>query len=160
MGKTNFRLVVSGWIRVAWDECYLRRLLRNELEVTKSRFSRLMTYFIQLFPIQVNVGEWICFPNMGAYTIAAASQFNGFKQPSIVYMVQHKFTDYIIKPENEASVTCSKNQLSFEKSTFIRKISCVNWSMLIHNLLMLNFFIKWNLKFMILLWFYFIYFLF
>ena len=41
--------------------------------------------------IQLNVGEWICFDNMGAYTTAAASRFNGFKQPTIVYMCRRLY---------------------------------------------------------------------
>ncbi|XP_013777517.1 ornithine decarboxylase-like [Limulus polyphemus] len=31
----------------------------------------------------MNVGEWIVFQNMGAYTLAAASTFNGFEKPSV-----------------------------------------------------------------------------
>lgn len=30
------------------------------------------------FPTPVNVGDWICFNNMGAYTLAASTTFNGF----------------------------------------------------------------------------------
>lgn len=32
---------------------------------------------------EMNVGEWIIFENMGAYTVAAASTFNGFQKPVI-----------------------------------------------------------------------------
>ncbi|UYV77600.1 ODC1 [Cordylochernes scorpioides] len=31
----------------------------------------------------LDIGEWILFENMGAYTIAAASRFNGFEPPSL-----------------------------------------------------------------------------
>jgi hypothetical protein len=34
---------------------------------------------------QMNIGEWFVFREMGAYTIAAASTFNGFQLPSIKY---------------------------------------------------------------------------
>lgn len=44
---------------------------------------------------KLNVGEWIYFDNMGAYTISAASKFNGFKQPKIVYMCRRKFSDRV-----------------------------------------------------------------
>lgn len=33
----------------------------------------------------LSVGDWLRWENMGAYTICAASQFNGFKQAKIVY---------------------------------------------------------------------------
>jgi ornithine decarboxylase len=36
------------------------------------------------FP-DLNLGEWIYFANMGAYTIAAGSCFNGFERPPIFY---------------------------------------------------------------------------
>lgn len=32
---------------------------------------------------EMNIGEWIVFQEMGAYTMAAASNFNGFKTPTI-----------------------------------------------------------------------------
>ncbi|KAI9324697.1 pyridoxal-dependent decarboxylase [Zopfochytrium polystomum] len=34
---------------------------------------------------ELNVGDWLYFENMGAYTMCAASQFNGFRKPSITY---------------------------------------------------------------------------
>jgi len=36
------------------------------------------------FP-DMNLGDWVYFANMGAYTIAAGSCFNGFEQPPIYY---------------------------------------------------------------------------
>ncbi|RWS14376.1 ornithine decarboxylase 2-like protein, partial [Dinothrombium tinctorium] len=36
---------------------------------------------------EMEVGEWIVFKEMGAYTIAAASTFNGFSLPSLKYFV-------------------------------------------------------------------------
>jgi len=36
---------------------------------------------------ELHIGEWIMFREMGAYTIAAGSTFNGFKMPSIKYHV-------------------------------------------------------------------------
>ena len=41
----------------------------------------------------MNIGEWICFDNMGAYTCAAASKFNGFRPASIMYMCRRNFWD-------------------------------------------------------------------
>jgi len=37
---------------------------------------------------ELNVGEWLYFKNMGAYTVAAASPFNGFKSHPTTYYIQ------------------------------------------------------------------------
>jgi ornithine decarboxylase len=34
----------------------------------------------------LNIGDWLCFENMGAYTVAAGSTFNGFPKPGIEYL--------------------------------------------------------------------------
>ena len=36
-------------------------------------------------PRTLEVGDWLGFGNMGAYTICAASQFNGFQVSNVVY---------------------------------------------------------------------------
>ena len=36
-------------------------------------------------PVGLEVGDWLGFEDMGAYTICAASQFNGFAQSGVVY---------------------------------------------------------------------------
>jgi len=33
----------------------------------------------------MDIGQWILFPSMGAYTCAAGSDFNGFQRPSKIY---------------------------------------------------------------------------
>uniref|UniRef100_K3WIB0 Orn/DAP/Arg decarboxylase 2 C-terminal domain-containing protein n=1 Tax=Globisporangium ultimum (strain ATCC 200006 / CBS 805.95 / DAOM BR144) TaxID=431595 RepID=K3WIB0_GLOUD len=33
----------------------------------------------------MEIGQWICFPSMGAYTCAAGSDFNGFAPPQKIY---------------------------------------------------------------------------
>jgi len=35
---------------------------------------------------ELNVGDWVTFPNMGAYTVAAGSQFNGMPPPRMYYV--------------------------------------------------------------------------
>jgi ornithine decarboxylase len=34
---------------------------------------------------EMNVGDWFYFKQMGAYTIASASTFNGFKKTKVIY---------------------------------------------------------------------------
>ncbi|XP_064412448.1 ornithine decarboxylase isoform X1 [Latimeria chalumnae] len=36
---------------------------------------------------ELHVGDWMLFENMGAYTVAAASTFNGFQRPQIYYVM-------------------------------------------------------------------------
>lgn len=35
----------------------------------------------------LNIGDWIIFENMGAYTISAASNFNGFEKPTLKFVL-------------------------------------------------------------------------
>jgi len=35
---------------------------------------------------KLEVGDWLVFRNMGAYTVAAASNFNGFSKPYTRYV--------------------------------------------------------------------------
>ncbi|KAG8819054.1 hypothetical protein FRC17_010622 [Serendipita sp. 399] len=44
-----------------------------------------------LLPIGLEVGDWLGFQRMGAYTICAASQFNGFDRTRVVYTVGEEF---------------------------------------------------------------------
>ena len=36
---------------------------------------------------EMHIGEWVLFKEMGAYTICAGSEFNGFKMPVLQYFV-------------------------------------------------------------------------
>ncbi|KAL5485889.1 SPE1 [Sanghuangporus weigelae] len=36
-------------------------------------------------PTSLSVGDWLVFENMGAYTVCAASQFNGFEVSNVIY---------------------------------------------------------------------------
>jgi hypothetical protein len=47
---------------------------------------------------KLKVGDWLYFQNMGAYTMAAASSFNGFTPTEKFYVcsVQHKFFDSLV----------------------------------------------------------------
>eukprot|EP01098_Paradermamoeba_levis_P002032 TRINITY_DN1237_c0_g1_i1.p1 TRINITY_DN1237_c0_g1~~TRINITY_DN1237_c0_g1_i1.p1 ORF type:complete len:177 (-),score=51.27 TRINITY_DN1237_c0_g1_i1:379-909(-) len=35
---------------------------------------------------ELEIGDWLYFPNMGAYTRAAGSNFNGFPIPKVIYL--------------------------------------------------------------------------
>ncbi len=36
---------------------------------------------------ELDIGDWLLFPQMGAYTVAAASSFNGFAPPNSTYIM-------------------------------------------------------------------------
>ncbi|PPQ65180.1 hypothetical protein CVT24_011057 [Panaeolus cyanescens] len=38
-----------------------------------------------VLPVNLKVGDWLGFDNMGAYTVCAASQFNGFEVSKVIY---------------------------------------------------------------------------
>jgi ornithine decarboxylase len=38
-----------------------------------------------MLPEGLRVGDWLAFDNMGAYTVCAASQFNGFALSKMIY---------------------------------------------------------------------------
>lgn len=40
-----------------------------------------------VLPCGIQVGDWLGFENMGAYTVCAASQFNGFEVSKVIYTV-------------------------------------------------------------------------
>ncbi len=40
-----------------------------------------------MLPRGIQVGDWFGFENMGAYTVCAASQFNGFEVSNVIYTV-------------------------------------------------------------------------
>merc|ERR1712100_853672 len=44
-----------------------------------------MLYSSEEFP-DVSIGDWFVFKNMGAYTFAAASRFNGVERPRVTYI--------------------------------------------------------------------------
>ncbi|XP_056420162.1 ornithine decarboxylase [Hyla sarda] len=55
---------------------------------------------------ELHVGDWMLFENMGAYTVAASSTFNGFQRPSIYYVMSrpywqlmHNIKEHGIVPE-------------------------------------------------------------
>lgn len=38
---------------------------------------------------KMEVGDWVYYPNMGAYTTVAASKFNGFDKPKVYHIIDH-----------------------------------------------------------------------
>ncbi|XP_077344906.1 ornithine decarboxylase 1-like isoform X1 [Lithobates pipiens] len=80
---------------------------------------------------ELQVGDWILFKNMGAYTVVASSAFNGFQRPTLSYVMSrahwtlmHTIQELGIVPEvlelNEVHVSrVSKNRIK------LNSIACV-----------------------------------
>lgn len=45
--------------------------------------------------VKMNVGEWLYYPDMGAYTLAAATTFNGFSKPVPMYVMSEEMWESI-----------------------------------------------------------------
>ena len=48
-------------------------------------------------PSSLQVGDWLGFDNMGAYTVCAASQFNGFEISNVIYTTGGTGASEVIK---------------------------------------------------------------
>jgi ornithine decarboxylase len=69
---------------------------------------------------EMHVGDWMLFENMGAYTVAAASTFNGFQRPNIYYVMSqpmwqllkqtqnHGFPPEVEKDDGTLSMSCAQ----------------------------------------------------
>ena len=71
---------------------------------------------------EMHVGDWMLFENMGAYTVAAASTFNGFQRPNIYYVMSrpmwqlmkqiqsHGFPPEVEKDDGTLSMSCAQGR--------------------------------------------------
>lgn len=60
-------------------------------EELKVEVLRLKWFNLVCFVSKVEIGDWLYFENMGAYTASAASTFNGFKKPFKYYTVNQQY---------------------------------------------------------------------
>jgi len=47
---------------------------------------------------ELEVGDWIIFENMGAYTLSASSNFNGISRPTGDYVIEETLSDLVVAP--------------------------------------------------------------
>jgi len=66
---------------------------------------------------ELEVGDWIVFDNMGAYTMSAASNFNGISKPSGDYVVEERFSDLVVPSTNMENVPIKRSIPRRPKST-------------------------------------------
>ena len=65
---------------------------------------------------EMHIGEWVLFKEMGAYTICAGSQFNGFKLPALQYYVP-VYTLEMLQHLPNWSRICSILEIEEEETT-------------------------------------------
>uniref|UniRef100_A0A674JN98 Antizyme inhibitor 2 n=1 Tax=Terrapene triunguis TaxID=2587831 RepID=A0A674JN98_9SAUR len=67
---------------------------------------------------ELQVGDWLTFENMGAYTIAASSSFNGYQQPQINYVMSREalrlLQGKLPQPEEDRESLCTPLSCGWE----------------------------------------------
>ncbi|POW02422.1 hypothetical protein PSTT_11791 [Puccinia striiformis] len=72
--------------------------LFNRFDLYKCRLLLFELSSNSLLPVRrLVIGDWLRWPNMGAYTICAASQFNGFLISKVVYTIGDSGLDSILR---------------------------------------------------------------
>lgn len=59
---------------------------------------------------ELQVGDWMLFENMGAYTVAASSTFNGFQRPSLYYVMSRPYWQQMQNIKEHGIVTEVQDQ--------------------------------------------------
>jgi len=75
-----------GWLRVAQDD--VKRDMTDAILFGRTCDS--LDVIAKGEMEELEVGDWLYFPLMGAYTSATASEFNGFPKPELVHDVDNK----------------------------------------------------------------------
>lgn len=78
-----------------------------------------------IFP-EMQVGDWIVFPAMGAYTVAAASGFNGFPVPTLKYVIDRYCYDVITKFYNWSKIAKTLKFRQMQRSEINAAKKCFN----------------------------------
>lgn len=60
----------------------------------------------------LDIGDWLYFPNMGAYTLAAGSTFNGMPRPNVYHVISHEAAYKDLCLANEESEDSCTGKLS------------------------------------------------
>ena len=60
---------------------------------------------------ELEVGDWLYFPSMGAYTRATASEFNGFPTPAVFESTDYQEVDFQEKAELDLSAPKSVTRM-------------------------------------------------
>lgn len=78
-----------------------------------------------LFP-EMKIGDWIVFPCMGAYTVAAASGFNGFPVPTLKYVIDGSSYDVITKFYNWSKIAKTVKFRQLQRQEINASKKCFN----------------------------------
>ncbi|XP_075717222.1 ornithine decarboxylase [Rhinoderma darwinii] len=112
---------------ILYDHAHVKPVLQKKLKSDEKFYSSSiwgptcdgLDRIVERFDLpELQVGDWMLFENMGAYTVAAASTFNGFQRPTLFYVMSrpywqlmHNIKEHGILPEvpelNTLPVCCA-----------------------------------------------------
>lgn len=74
---------------------------------------------------ELNAGDWVIFRDMGAYTMSAASTFNGMPKPKMYHVIQDPMWYAMVKSGSvEDSLSCSKYIIQSNESILSPNTPC------------------------------------
>lgn len=86
-------MVINHWIKLnaCEREKWMGEFINFNFPSFFGCFSIQSIQLLENIPLpRLNIGDFIIFRNMGAYSIALASDFNGFSTPKVLYYATHK----------------------------------------------------------------------
>ena len=66
---------------------------------------------------ELEVGDWLYFPWMGAYTTVTSSEFNGFPKPHVIYSSTEVMPDVVNWPESLSESLTWQNNIEYALET-------------------------------------------
>ncbi|XP_069584193.1 ornithine decarboxylase [Ranitomeya imitator] len=100
---------------ILYDHAHVKPVLQKKPKMDEKYYSSSiwgptcdgLDRIVERFDLpELQVGDWMLFENMGAYTVAASSTFNGFQRPSLFYVMSrpywqlmHNIKEHGIVPE-------------------------------------------------------------
>ncbi|XP_040283402.1 ornithine decarboxylase 1 [Bufo bufo] len=85
---------------ILYDHAHVKPMLQKKPKLDEKYYSSSiwgptcdgLDRIVERFDLpELQVGDWMLFENMGAYTVAASSTFNGFQRPSLFYVMSRPY---------------------------------------------------------------------
>ncbi|XP_073530260.1 ornithine decarboxylase isoform X2 [Phyllobates terribilis] len=85
---------------ILYDHAHVKPVLQKKPKMDEKYYSSSiwgptcdgLDRIVERFDLpELQVGDWMLFENMGAYTVAASSTFNGFQRPSLFYVMSRPY---------------------------------------------------------------------
>ncbi|MBZ3880858.1 Ornithine decarboxylase [Sciurus carolinensis] len=88
--------LIASFNCILYDHAHVKPLLQKRPKLDEKNYSSSiwgppcdgLDWIVERRDLpEMLVGDWMLFENMGSYTVAAASTFNGFQRPTINYVM-------------------------------------------------------------------------